>query len=377
MSLRQKLLLLFSLTIAAAVAAVSWTVLVRIRQVFNQQDQEKTALLVNQFQREFQHRSVEVAAAVDRLANAERTRSMASEVVQTADAAPYLGEAQALAAEAQLDFLEIVGPDGNIVSSAQWPARFGYPEPAVTGAGAQAFLKREDLPDAVSALGIFAVRPVRGSPSIRILGGKRLDEQFLADLPTPAGVEAYLYSIGDGQSDTPSVSTTFNPKQLLGINGPVANASRYQLVIDAARRNGQASSSIVYLSDRREDSVSAMVQPLKSETGQVLAVLVVAASRREMVQAQQHIRAIAYGVAATGILLAIAISVWIAGRVSRPIEELARAAEEVASGNWDTRVDIRGGVRSRDEVRHALAQLQSHDQRTHRATRKSSSRASA
>ncbi len=92
------------------------------------------------------------------------------------------------------------------------------------------------------------------------------------------------------------------------------------------------------------------MQPLKSETGQVLAVLVVAASRREMVQAQQHIRAIAYGVAATGILLAIAISVWIAGRVSQPIEELARAAEEVASGNWDTRVNIPGGVRSRDEV---------------------------
>ena len=33
-----------------------------------------------------------------------------------------------MAQEAQLDFLEIVGPDGNVVSSAQWPARFGYPE---------------------------------------------------------------------------------------------------------------------------------------------------------------------------------------------------------------------------------------------------------
>ena len=65
MSLRQKLLLLFSLTVAAAVAAVAWTVLVRIRQVFEQRDQEETALFVSQFQREFQHRSAEVAAAVD------------------------------------------------------------------------------------------------------------------------------------------------------------------------------------------------------------------------------------------------------------------------------------------------------------------------
>ena len=74
MSLRQKLLLLFSLTVAAAVAAVAWTVLVRIRQVFEKRDQEETALFVSQFQREFQHRSADVAAAVDRLAAAERVR---------------------------------------------------------------------------------------------------------------------------------------------------------------------------------------------------------------------------------------------------------------------------------------------------------------
>ena len=133
-SLRQKLLLLFSLTVAAAVAAVAWTVLVRIRQVFEQRDQEETALFVSQFQREFQHRSAEVAAAVDRIAGQERVRGMAFELVQSGDAAPYLTEAQTLAQDAQLDFLEIVGPDGNIVSSAQWPARFGYPEPAASEA---------------------------------------------------------------------------------------------------------------------------------------------------------------------------------------------------------------------------------------------------
>jgi len=345
-SLRQRLLLLFSLTIAAAVAAVAWTVLVRIREVFNQQDQEKTSLLVSQFQREFQHRSADVASAVDRLANAERVRNMALELSQSSDAAPELTEAQALAIEVRVDFLEIVGPDGNIVSSAQWPARFGYPEAAVNGVGAQVFLKREDLPDGASALGVFAVRPVRGAPQVRILGGMRLDQQFLADLPTPAGVEAYLYS-SDGAADAAaSTQSSFDPKRLLGVNGVVANAARYQPLIDAVRRTGQQSSSIVYLTDRRDDSVSATVLPLKSEAGQVMAVLVVSASRRQMVEAQQHIRAIAYGVAATGILLAIGCSVWIAGRVSRPIEELARAAEEVARGNWDTRVD----ARSRDEV---------------------------
>src|SRR5271163_2409651 len=105
MNLRQKLLLLFSLTVAAAVAAVAWTVLVRIRLVFEQQDQEETALFVSQFQREFQHRSTEVAAAVDRIAASERVRAMAFELAQSGDTSPYVSEAQTLAQDAQLEFL--------------------------------------------------------------------------------------------------------------------------------------------------------------------------------------------------------------------------------------------------------------------------------
>lgn len=352
MSLRQKLLLFFSLTTAAAVAVVAWTVLVRVRQVFEQQDQEKTALLVNQFQREFQHRSTEVASAMDRLADAEGMRRMTYELAQSSDSSVYLTEAQTLATQAQLDFLEIVGTDGNIVSSAQWPARFGYPEPVVANtaaSGTQAFIKREDLADGSSTLGVFVLRAVRGvPPSVRLLGGKRLDRQFLADLPAPAGVEAYLYSNTENRADetAPSSSPAFDPKQLLGVNGGVASAARYKLLIEAALSNGQQSSSVVYLTGHREDSVNATVLPLKSETGRVMAVLVVAASRRPMVEAQQHIRSIAYGVAATGILFAIVLSMWIAARVSRPIEELARAAEEVAQGNWEARVR----VHSRDEV---------------------------
>jgi len=97
MSLRQKLLLMLSLTVAAAVAAVAWTVLVRIRLVFEQRDREETALFVSQFQREFQQRSTDVAASVNRIAASERVRAMAFELVQSGDASPYLTEAQTLA----------------------------------------------------------------------------------------------------------------------------------------------------------------------------------------------------------------------------------------------------------------------------------------
>jgi signal transduction histidine kinase len=348
-SLRQKLLLLFSLTVAAAVAAVAWTVLVRIRHVFEMRDQEETTLFVSQFQREFQHRSAEVAAAVDRLAGSERARAMAFELGQSDDASAYLTEAQSMVQDAQLDFLEIVGADGQIVSSAQWPARFGYPEPAAANASATSFLKREELPDGSTALGLFAVHAV-GATEVRLIGGERLDQSFLADLPVAPGMHIGLYSDADSLTTTVNFSaaasapapTAFDPAHLLGPNGTVAGAAHYQNLIDAARLSGQQVSGIVNPTGRREDSLNANAIPLANERGNVMAVLVVAIARSGMVEAQQQIRTIAYGVAAGGILLAIAFSLWIAARVSRPIEQLAHAAEEVAGGNWDVRVRPRG-----------------------------------
>ncbi|MGA2351665.1 MAG: ATP-binding protein [Terracidiphilus sp.] len=353
MNLRQKLLLLLSLTVAAVVAAVSWTVLVRIRQVFEQRDQQETALFVSQFQREFQHRSAEVAAAVDHMAASERVRAMAFELAQSGDSSQYVTEAQTLAQESQLDFLEIVGLDGKIVSSAQWPARFGYPEPAATET-AVTFLKREELPDGSVALGLFAVRAVRSSAEseLRLVGGKRLDQSFLADLPIAPGMQIGLYNNTNSSQLTAFQQTLapFDPASLIDQAGPVANAGRYESLIRSAINSGQQTSAILYLTSQREDSVNATAIPLKNDAGNVLAVLTVAISRGGMIDAQQHIRAIAYGVAAGGILLAILASLWIAARVSRPIEQLARAAEQVASGNWETTVPERKRRRGRDEI---------------------------
>ena len=376
MSLRQKLLLLFSLTVTAAVAAVTWTVLVRVRNVFEQRDREETALVVSQFQREFQHRSAEVAAAVDRVAASERVRAMAFELAQSGDASPYLNEAQTLAQDAQLDFLEIIGPDGKIVSSAQWPARFGYFEP-IAWDDLPTFLETEDLPDGTSALGLFAYRAVGHSDQaaaepVRLLGGKRLDKSFLADLPVAPGMQISLYRDADLGPTTaqpnllPPDHGTFDPKRLLSASGEVPNAARYESLIVSAINSGRQTSALLYLTSNREDSVSATAIPLKSDNGAVLAVLTVAISRAGMVEAQQHIRAIAYGVASGGILLAILCSLWIAARVSRPIEQLASAAERVAAGNWETRVKERGsdeiGVLARS-FNHMTGQLVSQRER--------------
>ena len=138
--------------------------------------------------------------------------------------------------------------------------------------------------------------------------------------------------------------------------GMCRSCREYASLIEPARRQWPTGERHSLLTSRREDSVSATAIPLKNSAGNVLAVLTVAISRGGLVAEQQQIRAIAYGVASGGILLAIIFSLWIAARVSRPVEELARAAEEVASGSWDTRCRCVGAMRWR-----AGAQLQPHD----------------
>src|SRR3989454_12072636 len=49
---------------------------------------------------------------------------------------------------------------------------------------------------------------------------------------------------------------------------------------------------------------------------------------------------------AAAVLIGLFVSFWISARITKPVEELAEGAREVAGGRWDTRIDVRG----RDEI---------------------------
>ncbi|HTV13188.1 MAG TPA: ATP-binding protein [Acidobacteriaceae bacterium] len=338
MTLRQKLLLMLSLTVVGVVTAVAWTVSIRVRSVFAGLDRDQTNALVTQFQREFDQRAADTSAILDRMALSEDLRRMAFEFSNGGDTAPYLTYATPLAQAYHLDDLEIVSHDGNIISSAQWPARFGYKEPAVAAAGKPAFLKNEDMPDGSSQIGFFAVRAVAGSnPPLYLVGGNQISGDFLREFAGYPGTQIFLYR---------DLTASFDPDNFTSLAPLPAGTAQFGPLVDRARSTGLNVPGIVYLTRRREDSVYATAIPLKSTEGKVLAVLVIAHSRRGMVEVQNHIRAIAFGVAGIGILFAVAASLWIAARISAPIEQLARAAQQVAAGDWSARVDII----ARDEV---------------------------
>jgi two-component system, NtrC family, nitrogen regulation sensor histidine kinase NtrY len=337
-TLRQKLLLMFSLTVVGVVLAVALTVRIRVRGVFESMDRAQTAAVATQFQREFDERAADTATVLDRMALSEELRRMAFEFSNGSDTAPYLTFAAPLAEAYHLDDLEIVSHDGSIISSAQWPARFGYKEPVIPAVGKPAFLKNEDMPDGSSQIGFFAVRVVAGSsPPLYLVGGNQLSGDFLREFAGYPGTQIFLYR---------DLTASFNVDNFTSLAPLPAGAEQFGPLVDRARSTGKNVPGIVYLTRRREDSVNATAIPLKGTDGTVLAVLVIANSRRGMVDVQRHITAIAASVAGIGILFAVAASLWIAARISAPIEELARAAQQVAAGDWGARVEIV----ARDEV---------------------------
>ena len=338
MTLRQKMLLMLAVTVMSVVAAVGWTGSVRIGHVFEAMDRQQTDLLVGQFQREYNQRAADTAATLDRMAASDVLKRIAFDLNNGGDSATYLTVALPLAQEYRLEYLELVGHDGSIISSLQWTARFGYKEPAIASAGKAAFLKQEDLPDGTSQIGLFAVRKVSGSdPAVYVVGGRQLDADFLKDFSVPAGTQLLIYR---------NVTGRFDARNFAGQSEDLKSAGNYQALVEDARTNGRNAEGVVYPTKRSEDSMSVTAIPLKDPQGNVLAVLTIANSRRDMVEVQAHIRDIAYGIAGLGIIFAVLASLWIAARISRPIEELARAAGRVAEGDWETRVDIR----SLDEV---------------------------
>ena len=174
MNLRRKLLAALALTAILSVAAVAWIISSLVRRSFEKTNGERTVALVEQFRRNFARQGEEVARRVGTIAAGDAATRMALALGHgSPDFGVYLNEAKAIAENQQLDFLEFVDAQGTILSSAQWPAKFGYKDRfwSADAIPKEAFLKREELPDG-AALGVFAVREVSMSGTNRFLSSE-------------------------------------------------------------------------------------------------------------------------------------------------------------------------------------------------------------
>src|SRR5450759_5215116 len=360
MSFRKKLLLLFAATVLLCVAVISGSVYSTIRRSFEQANQERANAIAAQFRSEFQQRGLEVARKVGSIAASEAVQRIALDMNRGAtDSGEYVSEAHTLADQQQLDFLELVDHRGTILSSAQWQAKFGYPEaaipeatiPAAAGAGG-AFLKREERPDGAT-LGLVAVRVARvGEQPLYVIGGERLDQGFLSTLDIPAGTRVLLYQNPD---------IKWNPNSLLDLNGPAAGADKITPLVAQVRETLQESQCVIHWTSDSADAevfhaipltgpiFSATNQSSANQSGanpQLMGVLLVGSSRRPLIELQRQVVSTAMLVGGVGILVAVLTSLWFAARVTRPVESLAEAARRVAAGDLSAKVE----VQSRDEL---------------------------
>jgi signal transduction histidine kinase len=334
MSFRKKLLLIFALTVFLCVVVISASVWTTMRRSFDRANDDRANAVAAQFRSEFQRRGDEVVRKVEAAAASESVQRITLEINRgVSDSGGYVREARSLAGQQHLDFLELVDHQGTILSSAQWQAKFGYPEPALPSAigSAGAFLKREELPSG-STLGLFAARATgAGEPPLYIIGGERLDQGFLSTLDIPAGTRVLLYQ---------NLDASWNPKSLLDLNGPAAGAEKIAPLVEQVRRSGQEARSVIHWTADSADAEGFHAMPLTGSNRQVMGVLLVGSSRRPLVELQRQVVSAAMLVGGAGILVAVLASLWFAARITRPVVSLAEAARRVAAGDLYAKVEV-------------------------------------
>jgi two-component system nitrogen regulation sensor histidine kinase NtrY len=339
MSFRTKIFLVFLITVLASVSLVGYGVTYYTQKAFEESDTQRTRALIEQFNKEFTQRSEAVVQQVEGIANDEFTTRMVLDLTRpNADASLFVSDANGAAQNHGLDFVEIVNNDGNLISSAQYPSRVGYKNDWVAStrswAGSPAFLKREELPDGVE-LSLSAVRAQSANgKDVYIIGGRRLDRNFLSSLILPAGMRALLYR---------NLDPSFTQTALTDLNGVPLQADSFQSLIEQVQK--QPRQELVRTIEWTRDAADAETFhaiPLKGRNDELLGIFLLGSSRRELVVLTRHIWQITALVGLAAFFIGLLLSWWISRRITRPVEDLAEGAREVAAGHWDTQINVGG-----------------------------------
>ena len=338
MTFRTKLFVVFTLALFVSVGVITSGVILSTRRAFGAQNSRRTDALIAQFQHEFQDRKQEVVNRVHGVAEDEGTVTMAMNLAKpNADVSVYVNDARGVGQSHQLDFLDFVADDGSIISSAEWPARFGYKMAWVSDpqdwSAVGSFLTKVDTQGG-PAVGLMDVANVRvGDKNLHVVGGERLNQQFLGSLALPEGMRALLYL---------NLDDTFQANNLLDSAGPVTQAERFAPALDQQRAQpGERTFKISWSGDAAS-AETFHAQPLLGRSGELLGVLLVGNSEAELAGMERRIGLLAAAVAGGGLLIGLFISWWAAAGVTRPVTKLAEGAQKISRGDLNARVDVRG-----------------------------------
>jgi signal transduction histidine kinase len=331
MTFRTRLFLIFVVAVVATVLVVGGLVAASTRDAFERLEAQRADALVAQFRLEFERRGREIVRDVKGIAESETATRIAIALNQPApDLSPYVNDAGAVAEAHSLDLLELVADDGAIISSAQWPARFGYKETWITEQSgwqqAGAFLRLEQLPEGVTLALVAVGAAAAGERKVMVIGGHELDREFLSSLVLPSGMRVLL----DRNFD------------LIDASGPVPQAGFDSLLSEVRRTRREVTRVMRWSNEAARDETFHAI-PLRGLKGEMLGTLLVGSSRRALVELERRLRWTGILTGAGGVLVAVILSWWATARVTRPVKRLAERAQDVAGGNWSATVDVQSG----------------------------------
>jgi signal transduction histidine kinase len=222
--------------------------------------------------------------------------------------------------------------DGTLISSAQWPGRIGFKNDWVTQQAdwnkQGAFLARVELPDKVE-LGLICVRSVNvGEKKLYLIGGRRLDSDFLQTMVMPAGMRVMFYR---------NLEAAFVPEALLDSGGPAEQPERFASLIGSMQK--QPRDGEYEIPGRRAEKFMAL--PLTGRSNEMLAVVLVGSPQDAVLKTSAYIRSAALVIGAAGVFLALIFSWWISAGMSRPFERIEKAARALAAGDWKAKAEVK------------------------------------
>lgn len=338
MTFRAKLFFVFTLALLVSIGVIVAGATINVRKSIEQLNAEHTDALVAQFQQEVDRRKAEVLTRVHGVAEDSGTVTMAMNLARPgADVSVYVNDAQQVAKAHQLDFLDFLADDGSIISSYEWPARFGYKLSWVTEpqdwTSAGAFLTKVETQNG-SQIGLLSVTPIRvGDKNLYVVGGERLDNNFLSELVVPNGMRALLYL---------NLDQSFQAINLVDVNGPVVQGDPFTATINAELADPSKLTFTIPYTPEAGASEVFHAWPLQGRNNQIFGVLLVGNSQKNLIAIERRIALLGGAVALGGLFLGLLLSWWAAARVTRPVRKLAAGAQRVSHGDLSSHVEVRG-----------------------------------
>ena len=168
-----------------------------------------------------------------------------------------------------------------------------------------------------------------GEKKLYMIGGRRLDNDFLQALVIPAGMRVMFYR---------NLEAAFVPEALLDSEGPAEQPERFASLIGSMQKQPRAGE--YEIPGARAERRNSWPCRSPAEATNCWPWYWWARAQDAVVKTSAYIRNAGLVIGAAGIFLALIFSWSISAQVSGPLERLEKAARELAAGDWKAKANV-------------------------------------